>query len=271
MILGFDYASVGGYRPDFSRARTAIPEFAFVMIRAAYGTWPDPCWPRDRPAAHAAGVVPGAYLFLRWDKAPVPQAETLCRAVGSVGAGELPPVIDVEFPRGRVATGLSVVDVLERINAAVECVESALGCCMIYTSSRVWYDDLGGGRALLAARCPLWVKTPYPYRAREPLHLVTGRWSVPTPWQAAGAAPVVMEQFQGDAIGVAGFPGTVDVSRFVVPSASAPWIAARLGGLSTSEFQTKRGLVADGVIGPRTFAALAAVRAPADAGRRTVP
>jgi hypothetical protein len=261
VILGFDYASVDGLRPDFAAARAGVGA-RFVIIRAGWGTWSDPCWQRDRVAAHDAGLVLGSYLTLRWDQDPAEQAKALCATLGTPAATDLPPAVDVEFPAGRVATGLTAAAALDHVLVAVATIGKLHGTCMIYTSARVWHEDMDNIAAPgLAMSCPLWVKTPYPYRAREPLHLVTGRWEVPAPWCATAAAPTVIEQFQGDAIGVPGFPGTVDVSRFVVPGASNPWIAARLAGLSTSEFQTKHGLASDGVIGPRTFAELARVSA----------
>lgn len=280
MILGLDYASVDGDAPPAFNAAAAAG-IKFVVIRATWGTYVDPCLDRDRSAAHAAGLTVGAYMFLRFPELGHPAPSVADQVAAFTGAytrlsGELPPTLDVEFPgRGLVDTGLSPSAALALVEEAVGRLGQVYPEVMIYTSARVWSEDLRnlpsatlGARPLwatLGAR-PLWVKTPYVYRARQPADLagktadsVSGL--IPPPWHCRAW----IQQFQGDAVGVPGFTGTVDVNRFLPSTGDttdprADWIHARLKGKTIQEFQDAAGLKPDGVVGPVTFAALASTR-----------
>ena len=91
---------------------------------------------------------------------------------------------------------------------------------------------------------------------------------VPKPWGTAWA----FHQYQGDAVKLPGFSSTVDMNRYNALTSgssgdSVKWVQRRLGvtesgsfdkklSASVVAFQNARGLVGDGIIGPRTFAAL---------------
>jgi murein L,D-transpeptidase YcbB/YkuD len=69
-----------------------------------------------------------------------------------------------------------------------------------------------------------------------------------------------MVQFQGDAVGLPGTTSTVDLNEFLPHSAGSSGYDTMLrlsGHPNTRAFQAAHGLVADGIIGPKTFAALA--------------
>lgn len=271
MIIGVDYASVdGNTAPDFAKAREA--GLKFVYIRATWGAWKDPCVERDVSAAHATGLDVGLYAFLRFDEHGVaaPPVKAQVEAFHTqVSAAypylTLPSALDVEFPgRGLVDTGLTP-------QAALNWVEDAailLGNPMIYTSARVWAEDLKNRPAEALGHLPLWVKTPYVVRARQPVTLAglaadVSSGLIPPPWH--GRAWI--QQFQGDAVGFPGFSSTVDVNRFL-PYRDTPgdtshhdpradWVHSRLAGRSIQAYQEANGLVPDGVVGPKTFAVLA--------------
>jgi GH25 family lysozyme M1 (1,4-beta-N-acetylmuramidase) len=271
VIWGLDYASVDGNgTPDLGRAwPSGKLKMGFLYVRAAWGTYQDPDMATGRDLATKERIPFGAYLFLRYPElghpAPSPeeQAGAFASALGDKRPGEMPPVVDIEFPgkRGRVDTGMTAAQALDWAVRAVSYLEARYGCVGVYTSERVWREDLGNAAAPLLAGCPLWVKTPYWRGPRQPADWDhTGDVPVPQPWH--GAAWI--QQFQGDAIGVPGFRGTVDLNRFLVATDNPvdprhTWIAARLKGKATADFQRSVGLQADGVIGPRTFAALCEV------------
>ena len=105
VILGLDTASVAQNRnPNWVKAKMAA-KIEFAIIRSNWGTYPDPVFARDWPKIKQAGMVRGAYLFLRFPTRkspqapdPVAQAKALIKKVGKLEEGDLPPSLDVEFP-----------------------------------------------------------------------------------------------------------------------------------------------------------------------------
>lgn len=294
MIFGADYASVDGNRPpDLAAARRA--GVRFVILRASYGASPDPVCARDRDAIRAAGMTFGAYLFPLLG-ASNPPAETQVKAALAAAAlipgKDLPLALDIEFPRGIAATGRTRTEVAAWIGRAVAAVRAQAGCDpLIYSSARVLdgidSDALAGAANEAIAGCPLWVAR-YPFKTRIPAQL--GAEVAPPPaTKAAGDDGHWIHQFQGDALQLPGFSATIDLNRWNVlrlgaRGARVSWVQRRLSAAghpigdaeprplfvegtpgvwddamdaAVRAFQLDRGLVADAVIGPSTFAALA--------------
>ena len=282
MIIGLDYASVdGNKKPDLAAAYKAGARFAFV--RGAYGAWSDPTVKRDADDVRESGMVFGAYLFaLPGPKHPAPEKQVA--AMPALLPGDFPPALDVEFPAGVAATGMSRAEVLAWVRAAAEAMRRRYGCApLIYTSKRVWdghdTDSLGLGSvaALELTDCPLWLAR-YPFATRIP-PVVNARAVDRLPWAPVPAAwgdgNLWVHQYQGDAIRFPGFSATTDLNRFKIMGAGETgrrvrWAQRRLRMLEGDpgvfdhamlaqvlEFQEREGLVTDGVIGPQTFARLA--------------
>lgn len=273
MSIGVDYASIDqNSPPDFTRAKAKGISFAYV--RAAVGVHPDPTFARDRDRARAAGVSIGPFLAIDWSASPVDLAQVMKDSVGELRSGELPPAIDVEFSQGIAATGLRPMTAVEKIEQLISALRGYFPTVVCYTSRRVWTEDLADIPSAICAACPLWLKVPYPWNPRNPPHLESipqiQTNLIPLPWLRASAGTWI-EQFQGDAIGVSGFTSTVDLDSFLnaaPPSYAdrAPWIAAKLDEHQIAaqvdladrvrQFQTQRGLVADGIVGVLTWAQL---------------
>lgn len=261
---------------------------------AAHNAWAlktDPVYARDAQAWRDAGAIVGSYIFPAFGVGAPSPAEQVAAYHGSAGqvlpGVDLPSCLDVEFPgRGIVDTHMTQHEVGEEVVAFVHELVLADGCApLVYTSHVQMHDSngLGGvlaGRVELAA-CPLWDKVPYPVGAGKPPQLGLARaphdgaaawdrsdlWSYPAPWKSAW-----LVQEQGD---VRGFPGIrqCDLGHFVNLSPANPrdprwdWVATRLkfdGERTTSAlaalieaFQTREGLTADTIIGPKTFCAIA--------------
>lgn len=284
-LLGIDHASVDANRaPAYSKAAAAGVRLA--ILRGAYGSWIDPTLARDWSALGAAGLVRGAYLYLRHpargEPLPSPEAQAVAlvdaiRALGPRTPLDLPPALDVEFSgRGRIDTGLTAAQALDRVRRAWRVLHDAFGVPpIIYTSARVWRDDLANLPAPELAASPLWLAR-YPFKAR--LAAVRDASTVnalawpptPPPWGDPGNS--WLHQYQGDAIGMPGFSSTVDLNRFRLLGAGGHgdrvrWVQRRLGCPVTGVYdamtvaavrgmQQRSGLAVDGVIGPRTWAAL---------------
>jgi peptidoglycan hydrolase-like protein with peptidoglycan-binding domain len=153
-------------------------------------------------------------------------------------------------------------------------VKAALGVePILYTSARVWRDDLGNSASTDLVDCPLWLAR-YRFRAGLPVRsgaafTAMAAPPVPPPWGDEDSWWI--HQYQGDATGFPGFSGKVDLNRFnpyyTGNGARARWVQRRLGvdvdgrfgdasKAALAAFQEERGLIADRLVGPRTFAYL---------------
>jgi len=282
MILGLDTASVAGNKNiDWTAAKAAGA--SFVLLRSNYGDAADTAFAREWDRVRAATLVRGAYLFQRYPrgakKAPEPEAQAaaMIRAIGPVQPGDLPPTVDLEFPGGgRAETGMTAGACIDWILRARGVLKNEYGIePIVYTSARVWRDDLGNSRSDALYECPLWLAR-YTFKKGQAVRSGAAFDNIspppiPPPW--GDADNWWIHQYQGDASGFPGFPqGNVDLNRFNAlyegSGARVRWVQRRLGVPVTDkvdaatkaallEFQAKRGLVADAIVGPRTFAYLA--------------
>jgi GH25 family lysozyme M1 (1,4-beta-N-acetylmuramidase) len=294
IIFGLDTASVAGNKnPNWVQAKAEGP-ISFAIIRSNYGDWEDPIFKRDWPKMKAAGIVRGAYLFLRFPhptsgmKAPDPvsQAKAVIKTVRNLDQSDFPPTIDVEFPgdkrhprrTGREFTGMTAQQLLDGVRAAWEVLKDYYGVApIIYTSARVWKEELLNLPAPDLVESPLWL-AHYVFKGgtsavRNARAFKGGRLDphVPPPW--GDSTNWWIHQYQGDAVRLPGFPtGNVDMNRFNTMLKGATgdrvkWVQRRLGIAQNGQFdgatdsalrafQDKKGLVSDGVVGPPTFAYL---------------
>jgi len=283
IILGLDTASVADNRnPNWTQAKTDA-SISFAIIRSNWGVWEDSVFKRDWPKIKAADIVRGAYLFLRFPhpkhqmKAPDPvsQARALTTTVGRLDESDFPPTLDVEFPGARRITGMTARQCLDGVRAAWRVLKDYYGVApIIYTSARVWHQDLDDLPAPDLVESPLWLarypfnKGPAVYDAR-----VTRLNAPPVPPPWGDATNWWIHQYQGDAIRLPGFPtGNVDMNRFNTMQMGATgdrvkWVQRRLGIALSGQFdaamdralrafQNKKGIASDGLINPRTFAYL---------------
>jgi len=286
MIFGIDSASVAGNKnPDWARAKATGP-IGFALVRATYGATPDKAFARDWPALKEAGLVRGAYVFLRFPRngkpAPVPEAQAAAAidVIGDLEDGDLPPAVDVEFPgAGRSETGMTAQECLDGVRAACAALQDSYDVApIIYTSARVWRDDLGNAPADDLTESPLWLARyffkPGP-AARDAAVFASGKLDppVPPPWGDAGNWWI--HQYQGNATKFPGFTGNVDMNRFNpalkgTRGGRVAWVQRRVGVAATGrfdartdaavrDFQSDNDLVRDGIVGPRTFAYLSRV------------
>lgn len=269
MILGADYAKIdGNSRPNFTAARAA--RIGFTYARASVGTSPDPTFLRDRDAARAAGIFPGAYMAIDWNADADAQVRAFTTSRGTPRTGELPPAIDVEGAGGHQAE-----DVLKKIEAIVSAMRKIFGQVVIYTSDNVWHEQIRDLPSKICGSCPLWEKVSYPWNRLNPPHpeSIPPIRQVPAPWRSPANSPWI-EQFQGDAIAVRGFSSTVDLNLFLLATGDPadprnPWIDEqmrrhRVPDRGTTRdrigaFQAMQGLQVDQIVGPATFSALCAL------------
>jgi GH25 family lysozyme M1 (1,4-beta-N-acetylmuramidase) len=279
MDIFVDYASVDANQPpDWVKLKTAASgagsTLTGVIFRAAYGTWPDPVLARDWRAARAAGLVAGAYLYLRMSDLhmdPEDQVHALANNLGVITDQDMVPTIDVED------TGMAPADELEWVHRAWQAVHDIYGVApMIYTSARVWTEDLDGLPNADLVKSPLWLAKPWPWAVQTRAQLSPGPFlggkyapAVPRPW---GAGNWWLHQYQGDAKPVPGVTNTMDLSRFNPMGQGergerVAWVQARVGATpdgsfgpvtaaALRRFQADHSLPATAVVDPKTFVAL---------------
>jgi lysozyme len=291
MIFGADCADVeSGKKTGWAAAKAQGP-ISFAIIRASYGSTPDVSFKTSWPAIKAIGLTRGAYLFLRFPRKgaaappdPDAQAAAFCKIVGPLERTDLPVTIDLEFPgKGIGDTGLTARQALDWMRAAWKVVAAAYHVPpIIYTSARVWQEDLGNIAAPDLVDSPLWLAR-YFYGSnttavRDSGALGSGHMdpSTPPPW--GDTTNWWIHQYQGDAVGLPGFASTVDMDRFHVMLKGATgdrvkWVQRKLGAAQTGTFdaalhtkvvgfQRANGLDVDGIIGPQTFASLCWAKPP---------
>lgn len=209
---------------DISDAQGGNISWQSVAASGVRGAWikasegigsPSKFFRQNVAAARAAGVLAGAYHYLRirlgagavQDAAK--QANEFCDLLLSAGA-HLRPMVDVEWKYNEHATSEQSTSALRQFVAVVF---ERLGVVpIIYTSPGEW-SSLGLSRAFEFAVCPLWIASVGPAGAPS-----QSAAPVPDPWKSAPRAitgePVpLLHQFSWKGH-VPGIPVDVDMSHF---------------------------------------------------------
>lgn len=173
-LLGIDISRYQG-TVDWDKVKAAGVKFVFV--KATEGkTFVDPMFATNWRQLKEKGVPRGAYHFYRTDVSLQSQIDNFCNTVGSLQAGDLPPVLDVEVESQW--THLSVKQRVDLVNGWMRGVEQKLGVKpIIYLSTSFATGVLGGDATL--AHYLLWVA----HYTAMPNPKVPAPWSVETIWQ----------------------------------------------------------------------------------------
>jgi GH25 family lysozyme M1 (1,4-beta-N-acetylmuramidase) len=284
--LGLDYASVDDNKPpDFGAARQAGARF--MILRAVHGrrakgqtdpapVFIDPVWARDKDAIRSTGLKRGAYLYVCYERAglttPPPEAQAQAY------------IDHVQLDRGKDFVPMLDLEEASDVLTPNQMYEWTVRVCMrlrdhygvwpgLYTSARVWTDNLKDHAAGDLIECPLWITKPWPHDVRRACDRNGAIDHAPkTIPQFGDATNYWFYQYQGDGVGWPGFTSTTDVNRFHLVSRGTQgtivrWIQKRIGAaidgefgpnteVALKKFQASHNLIVDGVVGPSTFAAL---------------
>ena len=184
-------ADVSMYQGNIDWSAFAGSGRTFAITRVSDGFYFDPDFDRNWAGIKRAGLVRGVYQFFRPRKDPIAQADLLLRHTGPLGAGDLPPVLDVE-----VTDGASPAQLRAGILAWVQHIEARTGKRpIIYVGSYFWDDNVKGGSEW--SKYPLWLPAYGPVCPRLPS--AWGSW--------------VMHQYSSTAR-IPGIGGNVDVNVF---------------------------------------------------------
>lgn len=143
---------------DFSQHQGKVDwqgiKIAFAFIRATYGTYQDKRFAENWPAAKAAGVPRGAYLYYYPTVNAAEQAQKFIDVVGA-DWGELPSVIDVEEEKYGPVPKPWGPDLKAGLQTCIEMVAHQAGRQpLIYTNKGYWDAYLGNTSTF---GCDLWV------------------------------------------------------------------------------------------------------------------
>ena len=152
MPRGIDVSKFQG-NVDWAKVKAA--GFSFAFARAINdkppGNTADPKFARNFAGMRDNGIFRGAYYFLRPNRNVAAAANLFISIVGSLGEGDLPPVIDVEDD-----DGASAATILDRVKQWIDIVEAGLNRqALIYTFTPFWRDKLGNSNRF--ADRPLWI------------------------------------------------------------------------------------------------------------------
>ncbi len=202
---------------DWNAVKASGRSFAIARVADGLGHV-DPTFPQNWAGIKAAGMVRGVYQFYRASQDGTAQANLLLDHVGALGAGDLPPVLDVE-----VTDGVGAAQILSGIRAWTARIQQATGRKpIIYTAPGFW-DGLGAGHDFEAADT-LWVAD----------------WFVSCPVPASSWGTWKMWQYVDNG-SVPGIGGAVDLDRFSGSLADLDALAA--GGATNEPYY--RGMARD--------------------------
>lgn len=134
-VQGLD---VTWYEGTVDWPQVAASGVAFAFVRFADGLSVDPAFAGNYAGIKAAGMIRGAYQTLRPGQDPFAQADLLLAAIGSLGPGDLAPVLDVE-----VTDGLTPSQVGQAVEAWSSAIQLATGRLpFIYTGRYFWNSSV---------------------------------------------------------------------------------------------------------------------------------
>jgi GH25 family lysozyme M1 (1,4-beta-N-acetylmuramidase) len=183
---------------DINWAQVAASGQQFAIVKATEGDYyTNPFLGSDLSAAHAAGLVVGAYHFAIPSLSAITQADDFANAIRTMPMPHLPPVLDIESTGDPADDDMSVTDTVNWTSAFLQRVAADTGTTpMIYVSPSFWQNRFGNSTAF--GQYPLW-EANYQVSSPAPIGAWGSNWTL---WQYT------------DCASVSGIAGCVDQSKF---------------------------------------------------------
>jgi GH25 family lysozyme M1 (1,4-beta-N-acetylmuramidase) len=197
-VAGFQHPN--GAPVDWAQVEASGQRFAVVKATEYYTDdatgrpvlYTNPNLAADLAGARAAGLVVGSYAFARPENPAVLQADQFAAAIGTLPAGSLPPVLDLE-----VTGGLTPAQLVSWTRTFLDRLQRDTGIVpMIYSSPNFWNTAMANSTAFVDH--PLWVA----HYTDAPAPTLFGGWRSWALWQYTNKGTV------------AGITSTVDLDRF---------------------------------------------------------
>jgi lysozyme len=212
VVKGLD---VSYYQGTVDWQAVASTGVGFAIARVGHGNTLDTQFETNWPAISQAGLVRGAYLYFQPATDANAQADMVVNAIGTLGPGDLPVVIDVE------ETGnLSSSSIVAELTTVVAKVTVGTGRSpIIYTGPSFWNTSVASAAF---STLPLWVAN---WGATCPT--LPSAWSSWKLWQYSDTGSVNgivgdvdLDEFNGDLAALKTFAG---VPAYAAKVVSAPW------------------------------------------------
>lgn len=173
---------------DWNQVKASGVVWAYARIDD--GTYMDTKFDQNWPAMKAAGVLRGAYQFFEPGDDPSALADIVIQKMGPLGAGDLPPMLDLE-----VTGGQSPAVINAHIHTWMDKVQAATGRVpIIYTGKYFWNGNVGTADF---ASYPLWIAAYV-----KPCPSTPDAWNGWSMWQYSSSGSIP------------GISGNVDVDLF---------------------------------------------------------
>jgi len=187
-VQGIDVSDYQG-TIDWGAVARSGRAFGYAQVSDGLG-YRDWTFARNWAGMRAAGMLRGAYQYFEVGENAVAQADLLADAVGSLGDGDLPPMLDIESGAG------SAGEILGAMQAWSNRIQSRLGKKPVIYTGAWWWNPHTGGSAAFAS---------YP--------LADSYYSESCPNIAAGWQSWTLWQYSSSGL-VPGIGGHVDLDSF---------------------------------------------------------
>jgi lysozyme len=269
MLKGID---VSEYQGAINWKAVADSGVVYCFVKATEGVESrDPMFARNWAGMRSVGIIRSAYHFFIAKKDPKVQANNFLNLTRSVWeTNDLPPVLDLEK-----SYGLSANEVIDQAGIWLDTVEASIGRRpIIYTFPSFWSEALGNSPRL-GANYRLWIAH---YETNNPW--IPGSWKSWSfhQYSESGTVPGIsgpcdMNNYNGDLDTLQyllnskaplrqGSVGKIVAELQTLLNAKGANIGVADGkfgprtGQAVANFQKSVGLIADAIVGTKTWSAL---------------
>jgi lysozyme len=190
-VSGIDVSEFNG-TIDWNAVKSSGKAFAYARIGDGTG-YADMKFDVNWTGMKSSGILRGAYLYFEPAMDPAAQANVIVQKVGTLGAGDLPVMLDLE-----VTGGVSAANMVANLHVCVDAVTKGTGRPPIfYTTAYFWSTNVGLPDF---ASLGLWVSSINDAGCPD----VPGPWTTWVIWQTS---------FTGTVPGISG-SGSVNLDEF---------------------------------------------------------
>src|SRR4051812_13705826 len=186
---------------DINWPQVAASGQRFALVKATEGDYyTNPFLTSDLNAAHAAGLVVGAYHFARPSIPAITQADAFATSIRGMPYPHLPPVVDIESLYGPTEDNTGAPAMQAWLAPFLQRVAADTGTTpMIYVNPSYWSTNLGNSTAF--GQYPLWEAN---YTNNAAPTAIPG-WSTYSLWQytSTGSVPGISGSVDQDVFNTA--------------------------------------------------------------------